>query len=128
MDYRRRYAELTGDEETPYAPGEYGEGYAHSLQSIARAVDALEAQQGGQYDYTRLQMERYGPGVGEVRGRMYPTTTDAGYDRFFEARDAYRAGETGQAVKGLLGGFPSRPQRYGMLLGLIDYLKEDFGR
>jgi hypothetical protein len=128
MDYRRRYFELTGDSETPYAAGQYGEGYKHSIESIARAVDALEAQQGGQYDYTRRMMAQFGPHLGVSRGQIYPETLDAGYDRFFKAVEDYRGGDTGGAVLGLLGGMTRRPQRIGMLGGLVDYMRERFER
>ncbi len=128
MDYRRRYFELTGDDVTPYAVGEQGEGYAHSINTIARAVEALEAQQDGQYEYTRRMMERHGPHRGVAFGNIYPETLDAGYDRFFKARDDHREGNTGDAIMGLLGGMHRRPQRIGMLGGLVDYLKERMGR
>ena len=128
MDYRRRYFELTGDSETPYAAGEYGEGYKHSLESIARAVDALEAQQGGQYDYTRRMMAQFGPHLGVSRGQIYPETLDAGYDLFFKAVEDYRGGDTSGAALGLLGGMTRRPQRIGMLGGLVDYMRERFER
>ena len=128
MDTRRRYFELTGDRETPEGAGEYGEGYKHSVESIARAVDALEAQQGGQYDYTRRMMAQFGPHLGVSRGQIYPETLDAGYDRFFKAVEDYRGGDTGGAALGLLGGMTRRPQRIGMLGGLVDYMRERFER
>jgi len=128
MDYRRRYVELTGDEETPYAVGEYGEGYKHSIESIARAVEALEAQEDGQYEYTRRMMEQFGPHLGVSRGNIYPETLDAGYDRFFKAVEDYRSGDAKGAAMGLMGGMTRRPQRIGMMGGLVDYLRERFGR
>ena len=128
MDYRAKYAELTGDTTTPYAVSETDrEGFMYSDATMQRAVEALlGGATFGQQDYTRRAMEKFGPRAGVGFGNLYQQTPEAGVEYFNDQiLDRYSREGLGGAAMGVLGALAQpRPQRVGMVQGLIDYLRE----
>jgi len=127
MDFRQKYADMTGDFERAYAVDESGaERYKYSDATMQRAVEALLGASENKYTYMVDRMETFGPRAGVGFGNLYEQTPEAGVDYFNEKiLDAYSNDGMGAAALGVLGAIMQpRPQRFGMIQGLVDYLRE----
>ena len=128
MDYRRIYADLTGDYRTPYIVDESDvERYKYSDATMQRAVEELQgAATDGQYDYSRLMMEQHGPRAGVPAGRFYPQTAEAGEEYFAnELLEPYSKGEYGELVSNVMRSFLlPQGQKVGIMQGVFDYFQE----
>ena len=128
MDYRSKYADLTGDYVTPFAPAETDEeGFMFSDATIERAVKELQgALTEGQYDYSRRAMGEYGPRVGVSAGRFYPQTSEAGEEYFADRiLEPYSKGEYGILASNVMRSlFLPQGQKVGIMQGLFDYFQE----
>jgi hypothetical protein len=128
MDYRRIYADLTGDYRTPYIVDESDvERYKYSDATMKRAVEELQgAATEGQYDYSRSMMEQHGPRAGVPAGRFYPQTAEAGEEYFFnELLEPYSKGEYGELTSNVMRSFLlPQGQKVGIMQGVFDYFQE----
>lgn len=128
MDYRRIYADLTGDFRTPYIVDESdAERYKYSDATMKRAVEELQgAATEGQYDYSRRMMEQHGPRAGASAGRFYPETAEAGEEYFAnQLLEPYSQGQYGKLASNAMRSlFLPQGQKVGIMQGVFDYFQE----
>jgi len=135
---RKLYVDMTNDNRNAYRPREDDvEGPMYSDETILRALRALEQTEEGtpERNYMAEMMRKHGPRAGVPFGGTYPSSYEAGEDKFSNLLEDFReAREKGDLLgqfaaggKGLMAianPLNSAPTTSGFMQGLLRYMME----
>ena len=135
---RKLYVDMTNDDYNAFRPREDDvEGPMYSDETILRALRALEQTEEGtpERNYMVKMMREHGPRAGVPFGKTYPSSYEAGEDKFdnllADFRESRKEGDLlgqvaagGKGIMAIANPLNAGPTTSGFMQGLLRYMME----